>query len=145
MKILWVFLFIVIMFVAAYNNNIYERFDVSIYDLVVRPQSFDLVNISDAMSFKERKSDEIKTLLVEVNVDTKNISREEALDILRGQLGNEYDIVFWKENDTYYDIVVQAPGKMYGILLLVKKAQSWAPRVIGYIFDDKINMLFDNI
>lgn len=25
MKILWVFLFIVIMFVAAYNNNIYER------------------------------------------------------------------------------------------------------------------------
>lgn len=136
-------LLVILLFTCIFASCV-ERFEVTdsnVYDMVIKPQSFDLVNISDAMTFKERKSDEIKQLLENKTLLYSTISRDTADANLKRQLGQEYNIVFWKENDQYYDIVVHAPGKMYGLLLFQLKNAAWEPKLVGYIFEDKLNMI----
>lgn len=115
--------------------------DDNIYDMVVRPEAFDSLHISDVMTFKERTGRELADALGVLDMNTNNISMADATTLLQRQLGPEYELVYWRTNDTYYDAIVQAPHKMYGILILVPKGEQWQPKVLGYVFDDKINMI----
>lgn len=139
-----ILLLFAIIAIAVTVGNVFETFiveDNNIYDYVIRPEAFDGLAISDAMSFKERGSEKLQSALQQLDIDVSDISRENATLLLKKQLGPEYDMVFWKQNDEYYDAVMQAPYKMYGVHIIIPKKDQWKPLVFGYIFDDKINMI----
>jgi hypothetical protein len=130
------FLFFVIV-IALMRSRPYECFN----NNVIRPQVFDSVLVSDAMYFKERRADEIEPLLMK-SVFDDGVTRENAQRVLKEQLGQEYNVVSWDENQGHYDIVVHAPHKMYGYNLISKKdGNVWDPRLMGYVFEDKIMLI----
>lgn len=145
MKVLCTFLIISILLVLYHTSVKIERFqadDTNLYDLVVKPQAFDLIKVSDAMIFKERTSTEIISILnmpKDIYVDT--FKRDDCSGLMKDMFGHEYDIVYWRENQEYYDIVLHAPGKMYGYLIILQKNRVWSPKFVGFIFEDKLNMI----
>lgn len=62
---------------------------------------------------------------------------------------NHYELIHIDDTHEEYDIVIiQRPGKMYGVAIRVDKEDDikrWInPMVIGFVPDDKINILVDN-
>jgi hypothetical protein len=126
-------------------GSIKERFvitETNIDNLTVNPNVFDILDISDAMNFKDNKSAYFTQRLEPLkHVNVGSLKQEGVQHILKQQIGSYYNVMFYKEHDDHIDVVVQRAEKMYGIYLTIPRHGTWEPRFKGFIFDDKINML----
>lgn len=105
----------------------------------MKPQTYDILSVSPAMAFKERNSQEIQSALTELEIPTLAIDKDTAVSILQRQLGADYEAKSWVTEDAYHEVVMQAPGKMYGIDIVIPKDYTWHPKVRGFVFDDILN------
>lgn len=136
MRVFWVALIIfvaVLLLGVAKEGFTQGASGAPMHTQAVKPIVFDSLDISDAMYFKERKWEEVRGSPIYTP-----ITKEIAVNIVKKQLGEEYDIVYWSENDGHYDIVIHAPYRMYGFYLVQRKGVAWDPKLVGYIFEDKI-------
>ena len=127
--------------------NTKEKFIITndnLYDLIELPDMFDTVShsITTDMTFRERNSKDFQKLFDSGHHEIQVPWTKKAAEaIIQEQICDEYKIMFWQEHPTYYDIVIQAPYKMYGVAVVLPKMKQWKPKVVGYVLDDKINMV----
>jgi hypothetical protein len=109
------------------------------YDFLIRPETYDSLEVSDAMTFKEKPLSIIKKLLGSQYRTENHHTREGVQLIVQRQLGEGYQVKYWRENPTYFDIIIHSPPSWVGILIVIPKTNKWEPHVIGYIMEDKLS------
>lgn len=131
------------LFFCVFKNR--ERFQLTsenVEAVTTKPDVFDMLDISDAMNFKDHKSVHFKGLLRPLkSVSMKDLTEYDMSHIIKQQVGDKYEIVFLNKRPDRYDIVFQQPDKMYGVYIAVPVDGFWAPKFVGFIFDDKIKLL----
>lgn len=124
------------------NRECFKLTSDNVEAVTTKPDVFDMLDISDAMNFKDHKSAHFKELLKPLdNVSMTTLTDDDILHIIKQQVGDEYEIVFLNKRSDRYDVVFQQAEKMYGVYIVVPVDGTWAPKFIGFIFDDKINLL----
>lgn len=111
----------------------------------MKTQTYDIINVSPAMAFKERNSKELQEVFDNtLSIPTFSIDEGTVISILKMQLGSEYEVKSWQDFEKHYEVIVQSPSKMYGIDIIIPKDHVWHPKVRGFIFDDLLNVFPSN-
>jgi hypothetical protein len=113
----------------------------NLYDLVIIPEVFDMLDISQSMNFKELRIDCFNIMLKHLKHNVSSMTESEIKDVLSRQIGSKYEIILINKRESNYEIVVHQPSKMYGFFIILPIMNVWTPKALGYIFEDNIRLV----